>query len=212
MSAAVQRKRRAFLAAALAGMLAGGALAAHGAYIPAKARVAQVLLQRAWERTRHGEAQAKPWPWADTFPVARLRVPELGVDLLVLRGADGRAMAFAPGSAFGTALPGEPGNAVIAAHRDTHFAFLRDVKAGTRMLVERADGTTLEYDVAETRVVDHLDASAMSQDGATRLTLVTCWPLDAPRAGGPLRYVVTALAVTPEPAEPALACRDCGGV
>jgi sortase A len=54
-----------------------------GAYIYAKAQLAQVLLERAWQRALAGEAAPKPWPWADTWPVARLEAPALGVDLFV---------------------------------------------------------------------------------------------------------------------------------
>ena len=41
-----------------------------GSWIVAKARLAQYLLQRAWIRALSGEANPKPWPWADTWPVA----------------------------------------------------------------------------------------------------------------------------------------------
>ena len=51
-----------------------------GLWIQAKAELAQVLLERAWEKTLAGEARARPWPWADTWPVARLRIPSSGVD------------------------------------------------------------------------------------------------------------------------------------
>mgnify|MGYP001812304003 FL=1 len=45
-----------------------------GAYIPAKAWLAQELMQRAWLRVTAGEDRAAPWPWADTWPIARLTV------------------------------------------------------------------------------------------------------------------------------------------
>ena len=41
-------------------------------------------------------------------------------------------MAFGPGHLSGTPLPGEAGNAVVSGHRDTHFAFLRGLREGTR--------------------------------------------------------------------------------
>src|SRR5207248_2826247 len=81
-----------------AALLAGGAaLFGHGAYIYAKAGLAQVLLRRAWERTLAGERDVKPWPWADTWPVARLTIPKAGTDSIVLAGASGRTLAFGPG-------------------------------------------------------------------------------------------------------------------
>src|SRR5215831_17387222 len=117
--------------AALALLLAVGAWqAGRGAWIQAKAVLAQVLIARAWSRTLAGETQVRPWPWADTWPVAHLSVPRLGIDRYVLEGADGSAMAFGPGHAGGTARPGTAGNSVIGGHRDTHLAFLREVKPG----------------------------------------------------------------------------------
>src|SRR4051812_40905646 len=99
-----------------------------GLYIHAKALLAQLLMHRAWQRALAGEPRAKPWPWADTWPVARLTIAGQGVDVFVLAGANGRALAFGPGHVFGTPLPGEPGNSVIGGHRDTHLAFLRHLK------------------------------------------------------------------------------------
>jgi sortase A len=79
-----------------------------GLYSKVKAQVAQVLLERAWMRTRAGEAEAKPWPWADTWPVARITVPRIGKSAVVLAGASGEAMAFAPGHMTGTPMPCGP--------------------------------------------------------------------------------------------------------
>jgi sortase A len=165
-----------------------------GAYIHVKAHVAQVLLRHAWERTVAGEREAKPWPWADTWPVARLSVPARRVDLFVLAGANGRTIAFGPGHVFGTALPGETGNSAIGGHRDTHLAFLRDVAPGEEIVIERRDGTRRRYRVDWTQVLDKRETWVLDDAGPTRLTLVTCYPFDAVRAGGTQRYVVTARA------------------
>jgi sortase A len=51
-----------------------------GAWIYMKAQLAQVLLQRAWAGTLAGQRHVKPWPWADTWPIARLVVSSLGID------------------------------------------------------------------------------------------------------------------------------------
>jgi sortase A len=166
-----------------------------GVYIHAKARLAQALIHHAWARALDGERQAKPWPWADTWPVARLLVPELEIDLFVLAGANGRTIAFGPGHAFGTPLPGEAGNSVIGGHRDTHLAFLRDLAPGAEIVVERPDGARRRYRVDWSSVLDKREVWVLKDEGPTRLTLITCYPFDALRAGGPLRYVVTARAL-----------------
>jgi sortase A len=166
-----------------------------GLYIQAKAQLAQVLVRDAWTRTLAGERQVKPWQWADTWPVARLSVPGQNVDLYVLAGANGRTIAFGPGHLFGTALPGEKGNSVIGGHRDTHLSFLRDVKTGTELDVQRPDGAWRRYRVKAAEVLDQAETWVTRQDGWTRMTLITCYPFDALQAGGPLRYVVFAEAI-----------------
>jgi sortase A len=166
-----------------------------GLYIQAKARLAQLLIAHAWQRTLDGEQHARPWPWADTWPVARLVVPDLQTDLYVLAGSNGRAIAFGPGHVFGTPLPGEIGNSVIGGHRDTHLAFLRYAVPGVEMSIQLADGRWTRYRVEETEVVDKADVWVTENIGPTRLTLITCYPFDALRAGGSDRFVVTAMKI-----------------
>jgi sortase A len=162
------------------------------AWIHAKARLAQHLLQRAWARTLAGETDVKPWPWADTWPVARLRVPAHGADLIVLDGASGRTLAFGPGHAPGSAPPGAPGTAVVGGHRDTHFRFLERVRAGDEVVLEAPRRPPARFVVRETAVVDARTALIRRDADGPALALVTCYPFDAVVPGGPLRYVVVA--------------------
>jgi len=163
-----------------------------GAYIPAKAWLAQELMQRAWTRTGTGEVRATPWPWADTWPVARITARSGEVDLIVLAGASGRTLAFGPGHMGASAMPGEIGNAVIAGHRDTHFQFLKDVQPGELLKVESIKGVQHLYKVVGVDIVDSRKGSLLLDTEAAMLSLVTCYPFEAREAGGPLRYVVTA--------------------
>ena len=175
--------------------IAGAAWFGHGLWIYAKAELAQILVENAWQRRLAGERAAKPWPWADTFPVARLEAPAQGVSLYILAGSSGRTLAFGPGHQDGTPAPGERGNSVVGGHRDTHLAFLRHVKRGDTLRIERPDGSRVDYRVTELDILDRRDTWVMRGDGGRRLTLVTCWPFDALRAGGPERYVVIAEAI-----------------
>ena len=163
-----------------------------GAYIYAKAQLAQLLLERAWQRALAGEAAPKPWPWADTWPVARLEAPALGVELFVLAGSSGRTLAFGPGHQAGTPAPGARGNSVIGGHRDTHLSFLEKISVGDSIRVQRADGVRVQYRVTQLDVLDKRDTWVTRNDAGTRLTLITCWPFNALRAGGDERYVVIA--------------------
>ena len=111
------------------------------ALIQAKARLAPLLIEKAWEQTlRSGATAVKPWPWADTWPVGRLRVESLGVDLLVLEGDSGNALAFGPGRALPSAELGSGGMVVIGGHRDTHFAFLQQLRKGHLLQLQIASG------------------------------------------------------------------------
>ncbi|NQZ12380.1 MAG: class GN sortase [Algicola sp.] len=164
-----------------------------GGYIYAKAQVAQWLMADAWQQTLAGVSDVKPWDWADTWPVARLKVPAHDIDVLVLQGSSGRTLAFGPGHMANTPLPGEGGNSVIGGHRDTHFRFLQNVKVGDILEVETADNQQLRYQVFARSIVDHNDTEqVLNQQGSEELTLVTCYPFDAIAAGGPLRFVVEA--------------------
>ena len=163
-----------------------------GSWIYAKAGLAQHLLQRAWSRTLAGDTNVKPWPWADTWPVARLTVPTLGIDEIVLNGAYGRTLAFGPGYAESSAQPGTPGTTILTGHRDTHFSFLKDLQAGDRLLLQSADGTQQSYRVRDRRIA-HVarDAIPLRNEGH-HLALVTCYPFDSLMPGTPWRYVVIA--------------------
>lgn len=183
---------------AAAGLAAAGLAALGiGLYMPAKAALAQVLMHRAWAETQATGKAHRPWPWADTHPVARMTAPRLGADLIVLAGANGRALAFGPAHMESAALPGAPGHAVVAGHRDTHFAFLRHVTIDDRFLIEGRDGERRAYRVVDARVADARTARIDLADRRDRLTLVTCYPFDAVTPGGPLRWVVTADAEAP---------------
>ncbi len=178
------------------GIAASAALAlgcgAGSLWIEAKAALAQVLLDRAWSATATAADRVKPWPWADTWPVARLTLPRLGRHWIVLAGASGRTLAFGPGHLDGTALPGEPGHAVIAGHRDTQFAVLRELRLGDALEIETPRRAVALYRVTATAVLDSREVERLAPRSVDTLTLITCWPFDALVPGGPLRYVVEA--------------------
>jgi sortase A len=186
-----------WMAAIAALAIAGLVLIGQGIYIHAKAALAQILLERAFDETLKTGKDVKPWSWADTWPVARIAVPRLGKSAIVLHGSSGQALAFGPGHVERTPEAGDEGTAIYSAHRDTHFAFLGDVRTGDDIVVTRRDGKTLRFRVRGTSVV-RWDSSGIDPHArGRRLVLVTCWPLDG-KFSGPLRYLVHAeLAETP---------------
>jgi sortase A len=171
--------------------LLGFILFGQGAYIHAKALLAQFLLERAFTKTIATGRPTKPWSWADTWPVARIEVKRLRASAIVLSGSSGQALAFGPGHVELTPDAGERGVAVYAAHRDTHFRFLRDVVVGDEIDITRSDGRRFRYRADSTSVV-RFDASGIDPFGdGYGLVLSTCWPFDA-LTSGPQRYLLHA--------------------
>jgi sortase A len=186
-----RRQRRVRRSLVFALIALGAALLAAGMWMPVKAELAQQLLNRAWTATKDDRRNVRPWPWADTWPVARLRLPHAGEPLTVLAGASGRNLAFAPALLDGSAAPGTPGVTVIAGHRDTHFRALEALALGDRFEIERADGAVYAYDIASIDVID-TDRELLRLDAdESVVALVTCWPFDAVTPGGSERFVVT---------------------
>lgn len=185
--------RAALRALSLAVCAAGVAIAAQGAVVPLKAALAQVLLDRAFAQSVADGHPVRPWPWADMEPVARISVARLGVSDVVLSSGSGQAMAFGP-----TMLPPTTGGradsgavTVLAAHRDTHFTFVKDLRVGDEIVEEHVDGRVQRYRVVAFQTV-RWDRFAVPGDPALpMLALATCYPFDS-TAPGPLRRVAWA--------------------
>ena len=172
--------------------LVGTVSVGRGSWIQLKASLAQRLISSAWAREQAGEHGARPWAWADTHPVAKLTLESGGYQVVVLEGSSGRNLAFGPVHDPSSVLPGARGNSVIEGHRDTHFRALRDLKVGDRIQLELPSGGQLAFAVTNLQIVDSRRWRIALDSDSPRLTLVTCYPFDAVRAGGPLRYVVSA--------------------
>jgi sortase A len=192
--------------------IGGASLTARALYMHAKADLAGVLIRRAWEQSiQSGESHA-PWPWADTHPIARLRIPRLGYDEFVLEGATPRTLAFGPARLFSGARLGEPGNLVLAGHRTSWFRPLETLAPGDRIEVEWFDPGIgglhhRAYAVDVIRVVEPQDVSLLAPTSDDALTLITCYPFGyGPRS--PQRFIVRAVPLAkqalagPPPARP----------
>lgn len=185
------RAQRTIVAGIALVLVLGTALTGHGAWMVAKAGLAQILLNHAWTLTRRTGEPHRPWFWADTHPVARLRVPAHGIDQVVLDGSSGRTLAFGPGRVPGTSIPGEGGPSAVSGHRDTHFRFLEYLRAGDVIHVERP-GATHHYRVERALVIDVGTGGVLLDPAGDELLLITCYPFRQWTAGGSRRYVVIA--------------------
>lgn len=126
---------------------------------------------------------------APGVPVARISIPRLSLDEIVVEGVDENSLNAGPGHVPGSAFPGERGNSVISAHRDRHFARLGDLRVGDTVVTE-SGARSDKWVVVSKRVIGAHDPALFRTSDAT-LTLTTCWPI---RYFGtaPQRLLVTA--------------------
>ena len=165
---------------------------AYGAYIPAKAVLAQYLINDAWnDSIRSGESH-KPWKWADMYPVMKLSSEKHKQELIVLSGDKGNSLAFAPGHNLSSYMPNQGGTTVISAHRDTHFEFLQDVSISDVFELTDRNNKTTSFMVSEIKIIDATKQDISIHSNQDELKMITCYPFNALVARGPLRYVVTA--------------------
>lgn len=171
-------------------------------WIQGKAIVAQHLLNRSWNETLASSKPVdtvqlvmhKPWPWADTWPVAKLIVPQYDIEQIILAGDGGNSLAFGPGYSLASAAPNTAGTTMVSGHRDTHFSFLSELKLNDTMLMQTAD-KTVRYQVYDIQVVDSKTYTLQRNSDGQTLVLVTCYPFEALTAGGDSRYLVYANAL-----------------
>lgn len=189
--------RTARLVAALL-LLAGAVLTGRAGYLHAKAQLAKVLIRRAWEQSLQSGTPHPPWPWADTYPVARLRIPRLGYDEFVLEGATPRTLAFGPARLLSGAGFGDSGNLVLAGHRTSWFRPLESIAPDDVIQLEWFDAQRQRHDstyaVTMIRVTEPQDVSLLAPTSEEALTLITCYPFGrSPRS--PQRFIVRATPV-----------------
>jgi sortase A len=122
--------------------------------------------------------------------IGRIDVPRIKMTALAREGIDVRTLRVAVGHIPGTALPGEPGNAGFAAHRDTFFRPLKSVREGDAVVVTTPRGV-YRYAVTSTRIVEPADVSVLDPTTDAILTLVTCYPFEY-IGNAPQRFVVRA--------------------
>ena len=171
--------------------LAGSWHLGNGTWIFLKAHLAQYLLERAWAKTLTSRDQVKPWPWADTWPIARLLAPQHDIDMFILAHASGRTLAFGPGHVSSSPLPGERGTTILNGHRDTHFQFLEHINRGDTLVIEQPNRDRISFTVFDKKVVNVNHAVIYDHPLHSHLVLITCYPFDAIEPGSPLRYVLS---------------------
>ncbi len=193
----MSRMRREFLILTALVLITGACLSGRALYLHAKAALAGALIRQAWQESVRTGKNMPPWSWADTHPVARLRIPRIGYDEIVLEGATPRTLAFGPARLRSGASFGEPGNIVLAGHRTSWFEPLEGIAAGDVVELEWRDSRDRgglqrrRYVVRSTRVIEPEDEQPLAPTADETLTLFTCYPFGLGPTS-PQRYVIRA--------------------
>lgn len=158
----------------------------------AASRVLQQQIAKASTSPQHEDllAHAASIPLRHGEMIGRLEIPRVNVSVIVLEGADSSVLDVAAGHIPGTALPGLSGNVGIAAHRDTFFRSLREIRVRDRLSFETPAGI-FQYAVESTEVVEPSDTGVLRQNAGEELTLVTCYPFNY-IGSAPKRFIVHA--------------------
>jgi len=170
----------------------GGYFSYQGLKIEIKAKVAQVLLQRAWHQTLKTGQNYRPWPSFDGVPIMRLVIPQHNINQIVLKGTSGQALAFGPAFHEESFLPQEKKITIISSHRDSHGIFIKKLQLGEEIKIQDADNHWHTYTIDSVFVINVQKEKIAMDRNEDRLLLITCYPFDAIRSGTPLRYIVSA--------------------
>lgn len=172
-------------------------------YVSAETALYQAYETRELDAILASVPKAPPVPTAPVADVAppraqpasgsllgRLEIPRLRVSAIVRAGSDARTLQLAIGHIGGTALPGERGNVGLAAHRDTFFRRLGEIRVDDHVLLVTREGT-FTYRVEGTRIVDPQDVWVLDPTNDPALTLITCYPFRY-IGSAPQRFIVRA--------------------
>ena len=136
----------------------------------------QQKLEAEWERQAASVSTPGTANISPDQMLTRVIIPKIGMDAIVVEGASRKELSEGPGHMKQTAMPGEIGNAVITAHRDTFFRHIYELTKGDEIQVRRS-GRTYAFQVTGKKIVQPDDLSVVKNTPDTRLTLITCYPI-----------------------------------
>jgi sortase A len=129
--------------------------------------------------------------------IGRIRVPRMGVNMILVNGTDDATLRRGPGRDLRTYMPGEGQLIYIAGHRTTYlapFAHIEKMRVGDMITLEVPYGT-FRYRVFRKRIVPSDDLGVLRSHGREVVILQACHP----RFFATNRYLVYGLLTRVEP-------------
>ncbi|HEX6236425.1 MAG TPA: class E sortase [Acidimicrobiales bacterium] len=134
--------------------------------------------ERVDDRPASDPTPRQPSPVPEGDALARIRMPDIGVDKIVVEGVGLEDLKRGPGHYPGTPLPGQPGNAAIAGHRTTYgapFNRIDELDPGAEIELTTEQGTFV-YEVSEQLIVEPDQVEVLDDFDDNRITLTACHP------------------------------------
>ena len=171
-------------------LLGGGYFSYQAIKIDLKAKIAQILLNHAWQQSLKNGEGAQPWPSFDGRPIFKLVITKHQVSQIVLDGTSGQSLAFGPGFHSETHLPYMNKTTAISSHRDSHGNFIKKLIVGDEIQLQDLHKQWHYYIVDDFFIINVHDQKQITNTKS--LLLITCYPFNAITSGTPLRYIVSA--------------------
>ncbi len=173
-------------------LITGSFFCLHASWLPVKACLSQQLISYSWRQSIDLQQRIKPWPWADTYPIAELSFERLNKRIVVLNGGDPTTLAFSAGAIAPFNQAASPRPFVVAGHRDSHFSFLNEVFMNDIISLADKHGRSQLYQVEAIDIVDASSGELPVLADDSQLILITCYPFNSTRNNSNERYVITA--------------------
>ena len=126
--------------------------------------------------------------------LGKVEIERLNLSSVVREGVDAETLKSSVGHVPSSDMPGHSGNFALAAHRDTLFRPLKDIRQND-LITFRSLTQTFTYKVQGTRIVRPTDIGVLRSDGHDSLTLITCYPFYYV-GSAPERFIVQARLVS----------------
>lgn len=188
-------------------LTAGCLLSLHASWLPTKAWLSQVLISYSWQQSiaenmmsehenqmKHSSRNIaiKPWPWADTFPIAELSIERLEENIVILNGGDPTTLAFSAGAIAPFNQTNNLTPFVVAGHNDSHFAFLENILMKDIISMRDQHGKSQLYQVEAIDIIDASTGQLPILANDSSLILITCYPFNNLSNNNDERYIITA--------------------
>ena len=180
-------------------LVSGSLLCLHASWLPIKGWLSEQLISYSWHQTINLQQKTKPWPWADTYPIAEISFERIKKRVVVLNGGDPTTLAFSAGAIAPFNQARSTQAFVVAGHRDSHFSFLDEVIMNDIISLADKQGKSQLYQVEAIDIVDASTGELPILADDSQLILITCYPFTNTRnitnvagSNSNERYVITA--------------------